>query len=98
LKGAGEVRRIGVSERTRDFTDPRSSTLEHPLGCGAARALEDVRVGHPRVAEPSLKGADTRHHLLSDEPDAYGAPAVGEQRTDDLLDALPDVASRRAGL
>src|SRR5262249_37844352 len=69
LECAGEVRRIGVPEGTRDLADLRSPVLQHPLRCRAARPLDDLRVGEPLRAESSLEGPDTRPHRCGDEVD-----------------------------
>ena len=98
MERTGEVRRIGVSERTGDVTDSRSPVLQHlPGGCSPG-PLDDRRVAQACAAEPSLEGPDTRRHPLGDMLDPHGAPAVGEQRADDLVDALGDDASGRGAL
>jgi len=98
LERTGEVRWIGVSERTGDFTDSRSPVLQHLLGGCAPGPLDDPRVAQACGAEPSLEGPDTRRHPLGDEIDTRGASAASEPRADGLLDALRDVASGRGAL
>jgi len=97
LEGTGEVRWVRVSERTGDVADPDFAILQHPLRRRAAGPLDDVRIGEACAAEPALQRPDARRHLLGDETDPCATAASGEQRGDDLLDALPDVASGRAG-
>jgi hypothetical protein len=87
------MRWIGVTERTRDFADPPSPVLQHPLGGCAPRPLDDLCVGQACCPEPSLQGPDARPHPLGNEIDVCGAAAAEEQRGDDLPYALPGVTS-----